>query len=467
MNKNKWKSNTGWKIGLVVISFVMAAVVFFSAAAVVVIGAMGAYERSKEEALERHYEAYSNIYAVMAMANRESPLMQEELNKTNFRYGIIKDEDLGAEEIADISDIKKISDPASYEYYNFDTMPSEDAIENGEVRVQEFEIGEGTQYGWDCHLFGYANVYEESYAYEEVVYYEKEAPIIGYYYNVLDGIFYYETEEEFYRVDEVGLFVGNGDMKMRFKYDSGQGAYYNMDREECVVKDYYLTFNKFDDYSGRSWETWNLITLDDVELLHTDIRFVNGENTEKGELLGKPISDRYYSYSDGSEVLRVRASEDEIVETKDKEPVRYWVISEVRDPLVKTGIHDNFLEGDLFEQAVFVTDFAYTWRYPAIAVLVSSIILWIASTVLVLIMAGHKGSYETADPKDGDVILGEGSEPYEERVWVDAVKPGFWQKIPLDVETVLIALLGCLFIAVGLEMTYYGFSPWKITITAL
>ena len=119
MNKNKWKSNTGWKIGLAAISFVMAAVVFFSAAAVIVIGAMGAYERSKEEALERHYEAYSNIYAVMAMANRESPLMQEELNKTNFRYGIIKDEDLGAEEIADISDIKKISDKDSYEYCNF------------------------------------------------------------------------------------------------------------------------------------------------------------------------------------------------------------------------------------------------------------------------------------------------------------------------------------------------------------
>lgn len=470
MNKNKWKSNTGWKIGLAAISFVMAAVVFFSAAAVIVIGAMGAYERSKEEALERHYEAYSNIYAVMAMANRESPLMQEELNKTNFRYGIIKDEDLGAEEIADISDIKKISDPAAYEYYNFDTMPSEDAIENGEVRVQEFEIGDGTQYGWDCRLFGYANVYEESYAYAESVY-ESAEPIIGYYYNVIDGIFYYETEEEFYRVDEVGLFVGNGDMKMRFKYDSGQGAYYIMDREECVVKDYYLTFNKFDDYSGRSWETWNTITLDGVELGHTDIRFVNEENTESGEMRGKPISDRYYSYSDGSGMLTVRSDKEEFEEEKRSESVRYWVISEVRDPLVKTGIHDNFLEGDLFEQAVFVTDFAYAWRYPAIAILIISIILWIASTVLVLVMAGHKGSYAEAEMQQGEEaaegdILSE-PEAGAERVWVDAVKPGFWQKIPLDVETVLIALLGCLFIVVGLEMTYYGLSPWNITIAVL
>lgn len=470
MNKNRWKSNIGWKIGLTVVSFVMAAAVFLSGAAVIVIGAMDAYSsRSKEETLEKHYERCSDIYTVMAMANRKSPLMQEELDRTNFRYGIIRDEAPGAEEITDISELKRISDPASYEYYNFETMPVENAIENGEVRVQEFEIGEGTRYSWDCRLFGYANVYEETEPWEEVVYEGRDVPITGYYYNVLDGIFYYETEEEFYRVDEVGLFVGDGDisdMKLRFKYDSGQGAYYNLDREECAVKDYYLTFNKFDDYAGRSWETWNTITLDGVELSHTDIRFVNGENTERGELLGKPISDHYYSYSDGSGALSVRMSEDEVVKIKKKEPVRYWVISEVRDPLVKTGIHDSFLEGDLFEQAVYVTDLAYTWRYPAVAALVISIILWIASTVLVLVMAGHKGSYENTHPQGGDVPE-EGMEADTERIWVDAIKPGFWQKIPLDVETVLIAGVGCVILVIAVEMTYYGLNPWNITIAAL
>ena len=71
MNKNKWKSNTGWKIGMVVVSFVTAAVVFISGAAVILIGAMGAYNYSKEEALEDHYDSYSWIDAVLAMANRE------------------------------------------------------------------------------------------------------------------------------------------------------------------------------------------------------------------------------------------------------------------------------------------------------------------------------------------------------------------------------------------------------------
>lgn len=457
MNKNRWKSNRGLKIALTVTSFLTAAAVCFSGAAVVLIGSLGAYSNSKEETLENHYNRYSEIYAVMALANRESPLMQEELNRTNFRYGIIRDEDLGAEEITDISEVKKISDPASYEYYNFETMPAEDAIENEEVRVEEFEIGEGTRYSWDCSLFGYANVYELSEAWDEVVYEAQDVPIIGYYYNVLDGIFYYETEEEFYRVDEVGLFVGNSDMKMRFKYDSGQGAYYNLDREECIVKDYYLTFDKFDDFTGNSWETWNTITLDGVELSHTDVRFVNEENTECGEMRGKPISNRYYSYSDGDGVLKVRPDEKEFAEVRRNTPVRYWVISQVRDPLVKTGIHDNFLEGDLFEQAVFVTNYAYAWRYPAIAILILSLVLWLTSTVFVLIMAGHRGNYkEETDP---------GEESAEaKQCWVDEVKPGFWQKIPLDVETAAIALAGCAFIAIGAEFTYYGISPWNIAV---
>lgn len=486
MNKNKWKSNRGLKIALTVLSFVMAAVVFFSAAAVILIGSLGAYEYSEEECLENHYERYSRIYAVMAMANRESSLMQEELNKTNFRYGIIKDEDLGAEGITDISEVKKISDPASYEYFNFDTMPAADAIEKEEVRVEEFEIGNGTRYSWDSSLFGYADTYVVEYTEENAPYViTEEVPITGYYYNVSDGIFYYETKDEYFRVDEVELFVGNSDMKMRFKFDSGQGAYYNLNREECVVKDYYLTFNAFDDFAGKSWETWNTITLDGVELSHTDIRFVEDENTEFGEFQGKPIADRFYSYSDGSEVLQVRAAEEteEPAEEKDNGTERYWVISQVREPLAKTGIRNNFLEGDLFEQITYVLNYAYAWRYGAIAVLAISLILWAVSTVLVLVMAGHKGSYETAESQAinekgfaWNDEAGEEDEAGETEFagadeagaaedgqrWVDAVKPGFWQRIPLDVETILICLLGCVLMAVALEFTYYWMSPWNI-----
>lgn len=463
MNKNKWKSNKGLKIVLAILSILMAGAVGFSGAAVILIEGMGGYAYSKEECLKIHYDKSSYIYSVMAMGNRESEEMREELDKTNFRYGIIKDDVQGAEGLADLNAIKKISDKASYEYCNFETMPDLEAIEREEFSVQEFEVGEGTYYSWDCSVFGYANVYEadyaESYAEDEASYIlTEEVPIIGYYYNVPEGIFYYETWDEYYRVDGVKLYVGDSDMKMEFKYDSGQGAYYNVNREQCVVKDYYLTFNAFDGYAGNSWETWNTITLDDVELNHTDIRFIMDENTESGYLQGKPIADRFYSYSDSSEVLQVRleSAQEEPVEEKAREKERYIVISQVRDPLVKTDLHWGYLQGDLFEQAVFVTDLVYTWRYPAIIVLVASAILWIASTVLLLIAAGHRGYYETAE--------GAGEDEDTERFWVDAVRPGLWQKIFLDVESCLLAAFGCVIAVLMVEMTYSGMSPWNMVV---
>ena len=519
MNKNKWKSNRGLKIVLTILSILMAAVVFFSAAAVILIGSMDEYTNSRQECLERHYERYSYIYAVMAIANRESKTMQEELDKTNFRYGIIRNEDLGTEGITDLREIKKLSDPTIYEYCNFETMPDVEAIERGEFRVDGFEVGKGTHYSWDCRLFGYASVY---YDYdEEVAEYvmTEEVPIIGYYYNVTDGIFYYETEEQCYRVDEVELYVGNTDAKMRFQYDPGQGAYYNLDREDCVVKDYYLRFNAFDDYAGRSWETWNTITLDGMELNHTNVRFVNDEDTENGRLQGKPIAENYYSYSDGSGALTVRVEVTN--ETSDKAegdgPVSYFVISQVRDPLVKTGIQQGYLEGDLFEQAAYVMDLAYTWRYAAIVILVVSVILWIAATVVMLIMAGHRGYYETVNVdggkkekeqkgtsvrKEDSFVRGDDTgqkeesyaaggmetgagipaeteespawehEEQEERggadsLWVDVIRPGFWQKIPLDVETCMLAILGVCALACMIELTYYGIFPWNIALAVL
>lgn len=468
MNKNKWKSNRGLKIALVILSVLTAAAVCFSAAAVIVTGEVGAYTASKEDCLKNHYDRCSEIYSVMAIANRESKVMREELDKTNFRYGIIRDETPGPEGLSDLGRRKNLSDPANYEYCNFETMPDPEAIEREEFLAREFDVGEGTYYSWDCRLFGYARVYYDDY--EEEVTATEEVPIIGYYYNVSDGIFYYETEDKCYRVDEVELFVGNYDTKLRFQYDSGQGAYYNLDREECVVKDYYLRFNAFDDFAERSWECWNTITLDGVELDHTNIRFVNDEGTESGWLQGKPIAQNYYSYSDGSGMLTVKAEEKKTsAEAKDSGPVRYWVISQVRDPLVKTGIHDNFLEGDLFEQAAYVTDLSYTWRYTAIVILVVSVILWLISTVLMLIMAGHRGYYETAKTDAGTArdISGEEEQTDAGNCWVDAVRPGFWQKIPFDVETGVLLLLGMAAVAFMVEMTYFEISPWNIAVIAI
>lgn len=470
MNNNKWKSNRGLKAVLAVVSVLMAAVMAGSIAAVAVIGELGAYGQSKEEVLEEEFDRCSEIYSVMAIANRDNDTMKEELAATNFRYGVIKAEDLNTVDI---------SDPASYEYYNFETMPGRNAVGEDEARAVRFQEGPYTRYGWDCSLFGYSYVYDENedFASAETT---KQVPITGYYYNVADGIFYYETEEEYYRVDEVGLPVGVNDCMVDFKYDSGQKSYYNLNRDVSIVSDYYLTFDRFDDM-GSSWETWDSINLDERSFTHTEIRFADDESTDTGMFNGKPIADHFYFLDDGDGVLAVRADEDE-AEADNNKVETYWVVSQVREPLQKTENRQFLLDGDLFEQVVTVMDLAYTWRYGAIAILVVSLILWAVSTILVLIMAGHRGSYEIVEIQPGEsgmpegmasraesegaeqeetALFGEKTAVETERRWVDAVKPGFWQKIPLDVETFIMLVVASLPVAVGASL-YYSNDLWKI-----
>lgn len=406
-------------------SLLMAAVMVASVAAAVLCGVLDVYDRPREEVLKNHYDRYSEIYSVMALAWREDEDRQEELLKTNFRYGIIKAEDINAVDI---------SDPASYETYNFETMPKRNAIADDEARAFRFEIGPTTMLGWDCRLFGYSYTYEnaEAFASVEETY---DEPIIGYYYNVADGIFYYETEDAYYRVDTVGLPVGTSEEFVNFVYDSGQGTYYSLNREMCSVKDYYLTFDRFDDMSC-SWETWGGVNLDERTFQHTDIRFAeDGQTKETGEFNGKPIGKRFYS-TDGDGMLTFKVNQEErdseaAAERNKKES--YWVVSQVREPLVQTGIRGTYLDGDLFEQITVATHYAYLWRYWVIAILAVSTVLWGVSTVLVLVMAGHKGYYKESE-------------------WVDEIKSGFWQKIPLDVETCLLLVPCTLFMLMGMEM---------------
>lgn len=453
-----------------IVSLLTAAVMVGSLAAVVACAELDVYDSSREEALQEHYDRYSEIYSTMALAWREDEEQLEELSKTNFRYGIIKAEDIGAVDL---------SDPASYETYNFETMPKKNAVAEDEARAIQFEIGPNTWLGWDCSLFGYSYTYGETVPEDVLETYEE--PIIGYYYNVADGIFYYETEDAYYRVDTVGLPVGVGDEYVNFVYDSGQGTYYNQNRDMCTVKDYYLTFDRFDEMSC-SWETWYSVNLDNWTLLHTDIRFAEDARTkETGEFNGKPISKQYYvAANEGTLELKVNPEENRNDAAENNKKESYWVVSQVRDPLVQTGIQGTYLDGDLFEQITYVLNYAYTWRYWVIAVLVVSALLWAVSMVLVLVMAGHKGHYretggsaENAVAMEDSRILQEEEESAQTRErasatseWVDEIRPGFWQKIPLDVETCMILVAIGLFLALGMEVGDYASSVMEAAVAA-
>lgn len=442
---NKWKSNKGLKAALVIASLLMAAVAACSAAAVGLCAGLEVYEVPKKENWKDHIDWYSEIYATMALAWRGDPDRLEEISKTNFRFGIIKAEDINEVDI---------SDPASYEVYNFEELPEKDAIVNDEAKVSRFTVGPNTMLGWECSLWGYSHTYEraEEYVYEKAGYGE---PITGYYYNVADGIFYYETEDAYYRVDTVGLPAGLGGEFVNFVYDSGQGTYYNLNREMCVAKDYYLTFDRFDELNC-SWETWDSVNLDERTFLHTDIRFAEDKLTkETGEFNGKPIADWFYRI-EGDGILSLKEGQEKTA----AEWNTYWVVSQVREPLAQTGIRGYYLDGDLFEQITFVLNEAYAWRYWAVAFLVVSAILWVVTTVLVLVMAGHKGYFE-------EIFTEESNAAETEKKWVDAIKPGFWQKIPLDLEACMILVPLTMLMVVGLEMTSRLSSADHLVVAAL
>ncbi len=438
----KWKSSKGLKTLMAVVSVLMVASIAVSSAAIMFMAECGIYSKPRKTVLDDLYDDYSFTYSVMAIANRESDTMKEELNKTNFRYGIIKAEDI--EQV-------DITDPGNYLYYNFGTMPEADALKEETAGVYSFEIGPGVHYSWDCTLFGGANVWDEGYDMNDSAQLKetKELEITGIYYNTVDGMFYYETEEGFFRVQSVQLPLSTTGELITFEYDSGQKAYYNPYPNTCLVQDYYVTFNKFD-ITSASWQTWNEIYLNGNLYMHTDIRFVTDEYTYMNELQGKPIVEKYYTY-DGGAFLSVYSDFTEEADTS-VEPARerYNVIYQVNEPLQATGLrfYGSMFDGDLYEQAGALVNLCYYWRYTVIGILVLSFIFWVVSTVLLLVMAGHRGSYEAAsvEKEDNQRDISEEENEWQEedtkRRFVDKVCAGFWQKIWFDLETVAAFLIG-------------------------
>ncbi len=461
----KWKSNKGLKVFLAVVSVISSLTMMASAVAIALMADYGIYEEPKKDVLERAYANYSNIYMVMAMANRQSDKMKEELSRTNFRYGILKAENL---ERVDLSN------PDNYVTCNFETMPAKNALndKNSDIQSGKFEVREGTEYYWDCRVGGHAGYYNPT---VEEVTGEIAIPIIGYYYNTADGIFYYETEEAFYRVNSVALPVGRYGEILNFEYDSGQKAYYNKNIAECLLTDYYLTFNSFDNTTA-FWETWTEIVLDGITMDRGAIIFSEDGQTENGVFLGKPISTDYYAYiEDGSQIIRYEKR------TKgSRQTESYWVVYQVQNPLRSTGIqsYNSIFAGDLYEQGTAMIYYAYLWRYLIIVILAVSFILWTGSTILLLVAAGHKGGYETYEVPVGEAAFSS-EEAYERdeketiptetrKRWADRIRPGFWQKIPLDLETVVLFFcIGCMMMLFVENGLWYLPSTEGIIVTAL
>ncbi|MBR3769031.1 MAG: HAMP domain-containing histidine kinase [Lachnospiraceae bacterium] len=412
----KWRTKQGTKSLAFFLSVLSALIIFTNGLFVMFMSSYGIYNEAKEDVQREWYKHNSEIYSVMALAERGSEGMRTALDRTHFRYGVIK-----ANDVTNVD----ISNPDNYLCYNFGTMPTNDMLDGGMLQSNYFAIGDGTSYEWRCSPFGFATTYTAGSEYIEETATEEYAvttPITGYYYDVDTGTFFYQTEDKFFRVNRVSIPVAeNSDELLTFEYDSGQQAYYNLERDACIVKEYYVNFNIFDDTTS-NWESWGYINLDGRDLTHTEIRFAHSDD------IGEISKEYYVSVSDG--MLTYKTKDADRAGLMEVPMYDYWVLHYVNETDVDMAFDEaivTLMEGDLYEQTDVLLNWAYAYKYSCIIVLFIAAIIWIISTMAVLTTAGENE---------------------------DGVKAGLLQKVPFDIASAVWFVLCGSFIAAFCSIYY-------------
>ena len=415
---NSWKNKASIKLLAWILSILSAGIMIASAVGVCFAGSLGVYERREADITSDMHQRVDEIYGTMAMAGRgKEP--GTFLKDTNFRYGIVK---------ANHIDKVDLSNPENYVEQNFDTFPSAHALEESkDWNVLHYCVGNNTYYEWFQSIFGYGyyhngsdfGIISRDWNYDEtkndnaVTKAMVDLPIRGYVYDIDNGIFFYQTDEKYFRVNIVGLPVGNSGEFVDFQYDSSQGQYYNAYKDNCIVPEYYLTLNAFDSTQS-NWESWNEVVLDGRSFSHMEIDFVHAD--EIGD-----ISTEYYSSASNGYLSYLT---DTLPEHNGY--YHYWVVYQVQEPVVSTA----FWTGDLYQQSASFVHFLYVWKYYLIALLVAAGMIWIFSTLIVVITSGHVK------------VKTESEEGEKKGKYVDKIQGNFLQVIPFDLFS---CIMGCLF----------------------
>lgn len=359
MKKKKLMGSLAAKIAaicLVIVSLTMCAA---SVAAVVILDECGVYRRSEEEILEEYNQQYLRRYSVYAIANymdgHEDRL--KELNRTNFRYGIMRADDL---ETVDLNDKK------SYLTGNIDKK-----IDMESVYIYRCEWNEDTSYYYDMGLFGYAYV-EPTEAFCETY------PVEAYYYN--------RTNEQLYVKANGALYPygvsGRGDvLAVCDATDEGIAS----DMSEAVLDNWFL------DESGTDWRSPSMRII-----LAGSHRYLSAEDVkvvDDDELpaCGEAVYDWTVEYVENGLVSVPLQTE----------TTRYYVVSYVNDPLTVEG---GFYDSDLFVKAKLIAYYAYAYRYAFVVWIFVSAILAIAAFVFLLCAAGHRNGVEELCRRPWDAI---------------------------------------------------------------
>ena len=177
--KNKWKGSWLAKLGAWVGITISGSLFVGSVIGAVAIWDTGAYEMTAEEYQRDAMESAANQYAARALNNLVY-LENYEISDTYFRYGIIQAEDI---------DGMNFNDESIYVERNFTEKVSQE-----DLFIVSHDVGNGDQY--DMYV-------------DAVLY------------NIEMGVFYYETSEGYFPVQEVklGYTTNSGRVVYTLSYD--------------------------------------------------------------------------------------------------------------------------------------------------------------------------------------------------------------------------------------------------------
>lgn len=345
----KLKSSLVAKLTAIVLVIVSMSLLIAGFAGMMAMDAVGGYQTSKEDMLQKGYQEASRKYSVAALADYLEQYDADEKMMTNFRYGIIK---------AENPDTVDLKNPDSYLYSDFDDISD---IEK-ELHLEEFDVNEETYF----EIMG-NSIFDSYYTNYSPEYSDIRYEIEGWLYDLKTKTFYVWAEDRLFPLKDIEngtvLILEDGEI-----YD--ELPLHNLDMQILMSAE---TTQNGTVYSWK--EEAQILFYNDIEVDLNAVSIIDGQ-MDVLENYGK-IQNQSPAYFDGDTFY---------IRHKNKTE-HYFVASYVKEPL--EGVH-SFAKGDLFIQTRLLVDFAYRMRYIGIVIAVVSLIVLIAAFSFLMAAAGHR-----------------------------------------------------------------------------
>lgn len=434
-----------------------------SCIAVCILENYGAFQKTKEEVLERQLEEMSGRYSVIALdhyKNEQKEENEQYFSQRAFRYGIIE---------ADSLDGINLNAPSTYLDRNFTgNVKKEDLHIFSAVLSDDAEIEYSEKLFGGYGIWGSGSTHKSLYA-DRICY------------DVTGGIFYYRAENQYYPVQNVSIAVrlseedGYYEDYYYFTFDNDKKVYLNQyayaEMEETIEQpeettvsepvptdeakmeiveettvsqdstgmellqnEYEITFNMFDG-TELDYTKWSALIFDDIrELDASELTLIDSKNMAKSSFVAVEEA-----YLDENYTLHVYE--------KNGKTKSYYVVSYIDETVLEaekqeflSRISDNSwdkkLEAlilaenvDLYVLAEVFVDVLYEVKEGSIACMFGTFLLALVCFLFLFCAAGHRRNKEE-------------------------IVPTFIDKFPLDILCTVVFFIEGIAASILIEISY-------------